>query len=332
MKHVTVTGAAGQIGYSLLPRIAAGDIFGPDVPVVLQCLEITPVLEALNGVRMELEDCAFPLLKGIVCTDDPKIAFEDADLALLVGSKPRGPGMERNDLIRENGPIFVGQGEAIAAVAKPDVRVAVVGNPCNTNCLIAMSSASRDGASKMAPENWSAMTQLDHNRAQAQLALRAGVEFSEVRNVVIWGNHSSTQYPDWHHATIRGARAAEVIGDKDWLEEGFIPRIQKRGAEIIQARGKSSALSAANAAIDHARNLFHGTPAGEWTSMAVHSDGSYGVPEGLISSFPVTCDGKGGWKIVQGLEFDDFGRAKLEATVNELLGERETVKDLLCQT
>ncbi len=322
-KRVAVTGAAGQIGYALLPRIADGSIFGPDVPVVLQLLEITPVLPALEGVRMELEDCAFPLLQGIVCTDDPETAFGDADLALLVGSKPRTKGMERKDLIRDNGPIFVGQGKALAAAAKKDVRVVVVGNPCNTNCLIALKNAAG-----LPPEHFSAMTRLDHNRALAQLANRTGHRYADVKNVVIWGNHSNTQYPDWHHATIAGRPAAEVVGDDTWLQEGFIPTVQERGKRIIEARGKSSAMSAANAAIDHAHDLFCGTPPGEWTSMAVLSDGSYGVPEGLISSFPVTCK-DGEWEIVQGLEFDDFGRSKLEITVKELIEERETVADLL---
>jgi len=323
-KTVAVTGAAGQIGYSILPRIAAGEIFGPETPLVLKCLEITPVLEALEGTRMELEDCAFPLLKGIVCTDDPRVAFKDCDLIVLVGSKPRGPGMERNDLIRENGPIFVGQGKAIAEVAKPDVRVAVVGNPCNTNCLIAM----HNGGS-VPHENWTAMTQLDHNRALAQIAVRSGAEFSDVRNTIIWGNHSSTQYPDWHHATVAGKPAAQAVGDDDWLRGEFITTVQKRGASIIAARGKSSAMSAANAAIKHTRYLYQGTAEGEWTSMAVASDGSYDVPEGLICSFPVRCPGDGTYEIVQGLEINDFGREKLAKTLAELQAERDTVKDLL---
>ena len=324
VKRVAITGGAGQIGYALLPRIAAGEVFGPDTPVILQCLEIQPALPAMNGVRMELEDCAFPLLEGIVCTDDPKIAFKDADLCLLVGAKPRGKGMERGDLIKENGPIFVGQGQAIGEHASPDVRVVVVGNPCNTNCLIAMHNAPN-----RKQQNWTAMTQLDHNRALAQLAGRAGVENRNVKNVVIWGNHSNTQFPDWRHAQVGGKSASETIADEAWFKEQFIPTVQERGKAIIEARGLSSAMSAANAALDHAHNLFQGTAAGEWTSMAVCSDGSYGVEEGLIASFPVECPGDGSWKIVQGLEFDDFGREKLELTVNELKSERDTVRDLL---
>ncbi len=323
-KRVAVTGAAGQIGYAILPRIAAGEIFGPDTPVVLQLLEITPVLEALEGVRMELEDCAFPLLEGIVCTNDPEIAFKDADLALLVGSKPRGPGMERNDLIRENGPIFVTQGRALAKAASPDVRVVVVGNPCNTNCLIAMRNAGN-----IPKERFTAMTRLDHNRALAQLAVRTGHPFKDVKNVVIWGNHSNTQYPDWHHAEIGGRPAAEVVADETWLVEAFIPTVQERGKAIIQARGKSSAMSAASSAVDHSKALFRGTPEGEWTSMAVVSDGSYGVPEGLICSFPVTCKGDGNYEIVQGLELNEFGRGKFDASIAELEREREAIADLL---
>ncbi len=323
-RRIAITGAAGQIGYSILPRIAAGEIFGPETPVVIQCLEIPPALNALNGVRMELQDCAFPLLEGIVCTDDPNVAFKDADLVLMVGAKPRGKGMKRGDLIRENGPIFVGQGQAIEAVASPEVRVVVVGNPCNTNCLIAMANAP-----KVPRQNWSAMTQLDHNRALAQLAVRAGAENRDVRNVVIWGNHSNTQFPDWTNATIQGKPASDVIGDDVWFKETFIPTVQERGKAIIEARGLSSAMSAANAAIDHARHLFRGTAPGEWTSMAIHSDGSYGISEGLIASFPVECPGDGTAKVVQGIEFDDFGREKLAITVQELEKEREAVQDLL---
>lgn len=323
-KRIAITGAAGQIGYSLLPRIAAGAIYGPENPVILQCLEIPPALRALDGVRMELEDGAFPLLAGVVCTDDPKVAFRDADLCLLVGAKPRGKGMERRDLIRENGPIFVGQGQAIQEVAAPGVRVVVVGNPCNTNCLIAMSNAPR-----IPRQRWSAMTQLDHNRALAQIALRAGAEYRDVRNVVIWGNHSNTQFPEWRHATVRGRSASSVIGDEAWFKEAFIPTVQERGKAIIEARGLSSAMSAANAAIDHARQLFVGTLDGEWTSMAVYSDGSYGIEQGLIASFPVRCPGDGTYEIVQGLDFDEFGREKLRITVQELQEERDTVQDLL---
>lgn len=324
LKRVAVTGAAGQIGYSLLPRIASGQIFGPDIPVALHCLEIPPALGALDGVRMELQDCAFPLLREIVCTDDPKVAFEKVDLALLVGSKPRGKGMERKDLIRENGPIFVGQGEALASVASPDVRVVVVGNPCNTNCLIALNNAG-----DLPARNFSAMTRLDHNRATAQLAVKAGKPWHEVQNVIIWGNHSNTQYPDWHHATIAGQPAEAAVGDDDWLRGAFLKTVQERGKAIIEARGLSSAASAANAALDHSRLLFHGTPKDTWTSMAVVSDGSYDVPEGLVSSFPVQCKGDGSYEIVQGLNFDDFGREKFEASIAELVEERDTVGDLL---
>ena len=324
LKRVAVTGAAGQIGYSLLPRIAAGEIFGPGIPVALHCLEIPPALNALRGVEMELQDCAFPLLREIVCTADPEEAFAGVDLALLVGSKPRGKGMERKELIRENGPIFVGQGRALAKVAARDVRVVVIGNPCNTNCLIAMNNAG-----DLAPAQFSAMTQLDHNRATAQLALRAGVAWSQVKNPIIWGNHSNTQYPDWHYATIGGRAAFDVIADEEWLRGPFIGTVQERGKAVIDARGLSSAASAANAALDHARFLFRGTPTDTWTSMAVPSDGSYGVPEGLVSSFPVHCPGDGTARIVQGLMFDEFGKAKFEKTINELLEERETVADLL---
>jgi malate dehydrogenase len=324
IKRIAVTGAAGQIGYSLLPRIAAGAIFGPSTPVALQCLEIPPAMKALHGVAMELDDCAFPLLRGVDCTDDPKKAFENVDLALLVGSKPRTKGMERKDLIRENGPIFVGQGQALQEKAKSDVRVVVVGNPCNTNCLIALHSAP-----ELPKANFTAMTQLDHNRARAQLAQRAGVHVTEVKNAIIWGNHSNTQYPDWHYATIGGKKSTEVITDEAWLKTEFIPTVQERGKAIIEARGLSSAMSAANAAIMHARYLFQGTPEGEWTSMAVCSDGSYGVPEGLMCSMPVTCRGDGSYAVVGDLKFDDFGKGKFEATVNELLEEREAVGDLL---
>jgi len=322
-KRIAVTGAAGQIGYSLLPMIAAGQIYGADVPVVLQLLEVGPVLPALEGVRMELDDCAFPLLRDVKCTDKAEVAFEDADLILLVGSKPRGKGMERKDLILDNGPIFTGQGRAIAEVAASDVRVVVVGNPCNTNCLIAMNHAPN-----VPHERFSAMTRLDQNRAQAQLAAKAGVHAEDVHNVVIWGNHSNTQFPDWHHATIGGRPATAVIDDRDWLQGPFVATVQERGKAIIEARGKSSAMSAANAAIDHCRTLLHGTPKGAFTSMCVVSDGSYEVPEGLISSFPCTTDG-GDWRIVPGLEHDDFARRKIRASVDELISERETVAHLL---
>ena len=323
-KRIAVTGAGGQIGYSLLPRIAAGGIFGPDTPVHLQCLELTMALPALEGVKMELDDCAFPLLRSITCTDNAQVAFKDADLILLVGSKPRGKGQERKDLIRENGPIFVGQGRAIAEVAGPDVRVMVVGNPCNTNCLIALHNA------KGVPrERFTAMTRLDQNRAQAQLALKAGASWSEVKKVIVWGNHSNTQFPDWHHATIQGKPAAAVIQDDAWLKDTFVKTVQERGAAVIKQRGLSSALSAANAAIDHCYSLFHATSPGEWTSLCVLSDGSYGIEGGLVCSFPCTTDGKGNWKIVTGLAVNDFARGKIQVTVKELEEERATIKDLL---
>lgn len=324
LKRIAITGAAGQIGYSLLPRLASGAIFGPQTPVQLQLLEIPPAMDALRGVVMELMDAAFPLLAGVTQSSDPNEAFAGADLALLVGSKPRGKGMERKDLIKENGPIFTGQGKALSDNASPECRVVVVGNPCNTNCLIAQNNAPR-----LKPENFSAMTRLDHNRAMAQLAEKAGAHSSDVKNALIWGNHSNTQYPDFHHATIKGRPATDVITDKAWLEGEFIKTVQERGAAIIAARGLSSAMSAAGAAIDHAHTLFHGTPGGEWTSMAVTSDGSYGVPEGLISSFPVRCGGDGNYEIVQGLALNDFGQARLDRTVAELVEEREAVADLL---
>ena len=324
--RVAVTGAAGQIGYALLPRIAAGEVFGPDQPVILQLIEIPAEkpMQALSGVAMELEDCAFPLLSDMVLTSDPAEGFKDANWALLVGSKPRGPGMERGDLIRENGPIFTGQGRAINDHAAPDVRVAVVGNPCNTNCLIAMHSAP-----DVPDERFSAMTRLDQNRAQAQLAARAGVPVADVTNTLIWGNHSATQVPDFLNTRIGGRSAAEVIGDEAWLKGEFFSTVQKRGAAIIAARGASSAASAANGLIDHVRDLVNPTPAGEWRSVCVKSDGSYGVPEGLISSFPVRSDGAGGWEIVSGVELDDFLKEKLAASADELSKERELVSDLL---
>ncbi len=323
-KRIAVTGAAGQIGYSLLPRLANGDVFGPETPVRLQLLEVTPVLQALEGVRMELEDCAFPLLEGITCTDQLERAFEGADLVLLVGSKPRTKDMERKDLLAENGKIFTGQGRAIDAVASDEARVVVVGNPCNTNCLIAMSMAKR------LPRNrFTAMTRLDQNRAQAQLALKSGAHWRDVKNLTIWGNHSNTQYPDWHHATIRGKPAEQVVNDRAWLETTFIKTVQERGKAIIEARGKSSALSAASAAIDHARSLYRATPRGEWVSLCVLSDGSYGVPAGIISSFPCTTDGRGNWQIVPGLTIDAFSRGRIDHTVQELLEERAAVQDLL---
>ena len=324
VKRVAVTGAAGQIGYSLLPMIASGGIFGPDVRVALQLLEVTPVLPALEGVRMELEDCAFPLLTSVACSDDPKVAFKDTDLCLLVGSKPRGPGMERKDLLQDNGKIFIGQGRAIAETAGPDVRVVVVGNPCNTNCLIAMHHAG-----DVPSDRFTAMTRLDQNRAKAQLALKAGRHWSEVKNVTIWGNHSNTQYPDWHHATIGGTAAAQAVNDDAWLRGPFLKTVQERGKAIIEARGKSSAMSAAKAACDHAQSLYTVVGKDDWASLCVISDGSYGAPEGVISGFPCTTDGNGNWKIVQGLEMNDWSREKAGISWQELEGEREMVKDLL---
>jgi malate dehydrogenase len=323
---VAVTGAAGQIGYALLPRIASGEMLGADQPVILQLVEIPaePAMKALAGVAMELEDCAFPTLAGVELTSDPKVGFDGAGWCLLVGSKPRGPGMERGDLIRENGPIFTGQGKAINDHAASDVRVAVVGNPCNTNCLIAMHSAP-----DVPRERFSAMTRLDQNRAQAQLAQKAGVAVADVTNTLIWGNHSSTQVPDFYNTTIDGKSAFEVIGDEAWLAGEFFETVQKRGAAIIKARGASSAMSAANALIDHVRDLCGTQPAGEWRSVCVPSDGSYGVTEGLISSFPVRSTGNGEWEIVQGLETNDFLTEKIAATVAELEQERDLVADLL---
>jgi len=324
--RVAVTGAAGQIGYALVPRIAAGAMFGPEQPVILQMIEIPDEKAqlALKGVAMELEDCAFPLLDGMVLTSDPKIGFQDANWCLLIGSRPRGPGMERNDLIKINGPIFTGQGRAINDGAAKDVRVAVVGNPCNTNCLIAMHSA-RD----VPRQRFSAMTRLDQNRAQALLGQKARVRTSAVRNALIWGNHSSTQVPDFINTTIGGRSAADVIGDEAWLKGEFLKTVQQRGAAIIAARGASSAASAANALIDHVRDLVNPTPQGEWRSVAVASDGSYGVPEGLISSFPVRSDGRGAWEIVAGLTMNPFLREKIAASVKELEFERSVVADLL---
>ena len=324
--RVAVTGAAGQIGYALLPRIAAGEMFGPEQPVILHLIEIPDekAMNALRGVAMELEDCAFPLLRDVRLTSDPKVGFQDVSWALLIGSRPRGPGMERNDLIKVNGPIFTGQGRAINDHAAKDVRVAVVGNPCNTNCLIAMHSAP-----DLPRQRFSAMTRLDQNRAQAQLAKKAGRPTTAVTNTLIWGNHSATQVPDILNTKIDGKRAVDAIADRGWLEKDFFTTVQQRGAEIIKARGSSSAASAANALIDHVRDLARPTKKGSWHSVCVVSDGSYGVTEGLISSFPVASDGKGGWEIVQGLELDAFLEAKIAATVKELETERTVVADLL---
>jgi malate dehydrogenase len=321
--RVAVTGAAGQIAYNLLFSIGSGEMLGPKTPVVLQLLEITPALGALRGVAMELEDCAFPLLEGVVTTDDPETAFRDANWALLVGAKPRGKGQERKDLIRENGPIFVGQGKALQKAAA-DIRVLVVGNPCNTNCLIA-----RRNAPRIPDDRWFAMTRLDHNRAQSILAKKAGVGIGEVTNVTIWGNHSTTQFPDFAHARIGGRPATEVIRDGAWLRGEFISSVQKRGAAVIEARGKSSAASAANAVLGHVRSFVNPSPAGDWTSAAVVSDGSYGVPAGLISSFPIRSKGREGWEMVKGLELDAFAKEKLTASIKELEEERAVVADLL---
>lgn len=319
---VTVTGAAGQIGYALLFRIASGHLLGADVPVRLRLLEIPQAVKAAEGTAMELDDCAFPLLSGIDIFDDATKAFEGTNVALLVGARPRTKGMERGDLLEANGGIFKPQGEAINAGAADDVRVLVVGNPANTNALIAQSHAPDVPA-----ERFTAMTRLDHNRALAQLSKKAGVSVSDIRKMTIWGNHSATQYPDVFHAEIGGKSAAETVNDQAWLENDFIPTVAKRGAAIIEARGASSAASAASAAIDHVHTWVNGTADGDWTSMAVVSDGSYGVPEGLISSFPVTTkDGK--WEIVQGLEIDDFSRARIDASVNELAEERDAVRKL----
>ena len=323
MTTVTVTGAAGQIGYALLFRIASGQMLGEDTTVRLRLLEIPDAVKAAEGTAMELDDCAFPLLAGIDIYDDPGEAFDGCNVALLVGARPRGKGMERSDLLEANGGIFKPQGEAINAGAADDVRVLVVGNPANTNCLIAMSSAP-----DVPRERFSAMTRLDQNRAMTQLARRAGAPVGEVTNLAVWGNHSPTMYPDVFNAKVGGKDAWEAAGqDKDWLENDFIPTVGKRGAAIIDARGASSAASAANAAIDHVHDWLAGTPDGDWVSMAVPSTGAYGVEEGLISSFPVTT-ANGDWEIVEGLELEDFSKQKIEATVNELKEERDTVKQL----
>jgi malate dehydrogenase len=320
--RVAVTGAAGQIGYSLLFRIASGAMLGEDQPVILHLLEITPALDALKGVAMELEDCAFPLLSGIVQSDDPNVAFDGVNVALLVGSRPRSKGMERKDLLEANGAIFTVQGKALSDRAADDVRILVVGNPANTNALIAMNNAP-----DIPPERFTAMTRLDHNRALAQLAARTGTTVNDITRMTIWGNHSATQYPDLFHAEVNGKNAADVVGDQSWIENDFIPKVQQRGAAIIEARGLSSAASAANAAIDHVRTWVTGTPENDWVSMAVPSDGTYGVPEGLMSSFPVvTRDGT--YTIVQGLDHNEFAQSRIDQTVNELVEERDTVKEL----
>ncbi len=320
--RVAVTGAAGQIGYALLFRIAAGDMLGPDQPVILHLLEITPALPALSGVVMELDDCAFPLLAGVVATDDANVAFKDVDYALLVGARPRGPGMERKDLLSANGAIFGPQGKALNAHAKRDVKVLVVGNPANTNALIAQAHAP-----DLDPKCFTAMVRLDHNRAKAQLAARVGAHNTDVAKMIIWGNHSSTQYPDIHHATVKGKPALSLV-DQAWYEKEFIPTVQQRGAAVIKARGSSSAASAANAAIDHMRTWSLGTAEGDWASMGIPSDGSYGIAPGVIYGYPVTCK-NGKYEIVQGLKINDFSRARMDATDRELREERAAIEHLL---
>lgn len=320
--RVAVTGAAGQIGYSLLFRIAAGEMLGRDQPVILQLLEVTPAMKALEGVVMEIDDCAFPLVHSIVASDDPNVAFANADYALLVGAKPRGPGMERSDLLAANGGIFKVQGKALNDHASRNVKVIVVGNPANTNAWTAMTCAP-----DLNPRNFTAMTRLDHNRAVAQIAHRLGVPVTAVKKMTIWGNHSTTQYPDVHYALVNGAAIKPQV-DHAWYDGTYIPKVAKRGAEIIAARGASSAASAANAALEHMRDWALGTPANDWTSMAVPSDGSYGIPKGLVYSFPVTCK-NGEWEIVKGLDIDDYSRAKMTATQKELEEERDAVLKIL---
>jgi len=320
--RVTVTGAAGQIGYALLFRIAAGNMLGDDQPVILQLLDITPAMEALNGVKMELDDCAFPLLADIICTDDPNTAFKDADYALLVGARPRGPGMERKDLLEANAAIFSVQGKAINDSASKNIKVLVVGNPANTNALI-----TQRNAPDINPRNFTAMTRLDHNRAMSQIAQKTGKTVNDVTRMTIWGNHSATQYPDLFNAEVSGKKAISLV-DQSWYESDFIPTVQQRGAAIIKARGASSAASAANAAIDHMRSWALGTEGDDWVSMGVYSDGSYDIAEGLIYSFPCRCK-NGSWEIVQGVEVGDFSRLKMQATEQELAEERDAVQHLL---
>lgn len=320
--RVTVTGAAGQIGYALLFRIASGSMLGDDQPVILQLLDITPAMDALGGVKMELDDCAFPLLTDVTCTDDPEVAFKDCDYALLVGARPRGPGMERKDLLEANAAIFGVQGKAINNVASRDIKVLVVGNPANTNALI-----TQRNAPDINPRQFTAMTRLDHNRAKTQLAQKSGTTVNDIRQMTIWGNHSATQYPDLHHALISDAPATADL-DMDWYANEFIPTVQQRGAAIIEARGASSAASAANAAIDHMRSWALGSPDNDWVSMGVISDGSYGIEPGLIYSFPCRCSG-GDWEIVEGLDISDFSRDKMDATAQELTEERDAVAHLL---
>jgi malate dehydrogenase len=320
--NVAITGAAGQIGYALAFRVASGQMLGPDQPVNLHLLEITPALPGLNGVVMELNDCAFPTLNKVVATDDARIAFRDCHAALLVGARPRGPGMERKDLLLANAQIFSAQGKALDAVAARDVRVLVVGNPANTNALIAQRNAP-----SLQARNFTAMTRLDHNRALSQLAEKTGTHINDIRKMIIWGNHSATQYPDISHATVQG-KAAKGLVEQKWIEEYFIPTVQQRGAAVIKARGSSSAASAASAALDHMRTWFSGSAEGDWVSMGVPADGSYGIPEGIIYSYPVICRG-GDYQIVQGLAIDDFSRQRMTLTDKELREERDGVKELL---
>ena len=321
--RVAITGAAGQIGYSLLFRIASGQMLGPDQPVILQLLDITPALPAVQGVVMELEDCAFPLLAGVVVTDDPKVAFRDISVALLVGARPRSKGMERKDLLEANGAIFTTQGKALNEVAARDVRVLVVGNPANTNAYIAMRNAP-----DLPAASFTAMMRLDHNRALSQIAARTAKPVASVRKVTIWGNHSATQYPDLYSAEIDGKAVSGLIDDQAWVEQTFIPTVQKRGTAIIEARGLSSAASAANAAIDHIRDWVHGTRDGDWVTMGIPADGSYGIPEGCLYGYPVTCR-NGRYDIVKGIAISDFSRARMDATHRELLEERDAVRHLL---
>ena len=320
--NVAITGAAGQIGYALAFRVASGALLGADQPVNLHLLEITPALPTLQGVLMELNDCAFPTLNKVVATDDARVAFKDCHAALLVGARPRGPGMERKDLLLANAAIFSVQGKALNDVASRDVSVLVVGNPANTNSLIAMKNAP-----DLSPQCFTAMTRLDHNRALSQLAEKTGAHVNDIQRMIIWGNHSATQYPDINHCLVKGKPATSLV-DQPWIEKDFIPTVQQRGAAIIKARGASSAASAASAAIDHVRDWFHGSPQGDWLSMGIPSDGSYGIPEGVIYSYPVVCRG-GRYEIVQGLSIDEFSRQRMDATHKELLEERDGVKDLL---
>jgi malate dehydrogenase len=320
---VAITGAAGQIGYQLLFRIASGEMLGKDQPVVLQLIDIGPAMKVVDGVMMELDDCAFPLLAGMEAADDAKVGFKDTDIALLVGAKPRGKGMERKDLLNDNGKIFTGQGKALNDVASRDVKILVVGNPANTNAYIAMKNAP-----DLDPQNFTAMVRLDQNRAMTQIAKKLGKPVTEVKKLTIWGNHSATQYPDVFNAEVSGKKVSDLVNDQAWVEATFIPTVQKRGAAVIEARGLSSAASAANAAIDHVRDWVLGTPSGDWVSMGVPSDGSYGIAKDLIYGFPCTCkDGK--WTIVQGLPLNDFSKARMKATETELEEEREAVKGLL---